>query len=283
MFEQPLVSVGLPCYNRPESLRRSIECILNQTYKNIEFIISNDASPNPLIKPMLDEFAMKDNRIRLFHQKTDLKCYGNYFFVQQQATGKYFMYMQDDDIWEPDAIELMVGNLERNPENAVVLARSQYIDEQGKMWQEFRFDNQNLITFIFGEKAPFVWMGLWRTELLQLFDWTEAETHGKDIIVGTEALLSYPFGYVDKLLYYKTLYHDKALQYVTDKPFCHFELYGTMLYRIAVSKHVKHKSWLIILVPAACLGIVRMYLAAALFTLPLDHWFRRYVRKVMRG
>ena len=117
---EPLVSVGLPCYNRPEMLRRAIECILNQTYKNLEIIISNDASPNPAVKPMLDEFAARDSRIRLYHQPVDLECYGNYYFVQQQATGPYFMYAQDDDWWEPEFVELLVDNLENHPENAFV-------------------------------------------------------------------------------------------------------------------------------------------------------------------
>ncbi|MBU4370171.1 glycosyltransferase [Patescibacteria group bacterium] len=43
---QQLVSVGIPTYNRPESLRRTLECITSQTYKNLEIIISDNCSPN---------------------------------------------------------------------------------------------------------------------------------------------------------------------------------------------------------------------------------------------
>lgn len=121
---EPLVSVGLPCYNRPEMLKRAIDCMLNQTYKNIELLISNDCSPNPEVYRLLDEYAAKDSRIRLWHQPVDLAVYGNYYFVQSHATGPYFMYLQDDDWWEPDSIELMVKDLEAHPDNALSIGRS---------------------------------------------------------------------------------------------------------------------------------------------------------------
>ena len=280
---KPLVSVGLPCYNRPESLKRAIECILNQTYTNLEIIISNDASPNPAIKPMLDEYAAKDKRIRLFHQPVDLNCYGNYDFVLSQATGEYFMYAQDDDLWEPEFIEALLSDLLIHPEHAFAVSKSQYIDDKGEPWQEFRFENKNIISLIYGERAPFIWMGLWRTKILRQFDYPIGEVHGKDIVIAAEALLSYPFGFVDKLLYSKTIYHDKAIEFIERKPFCHFEMYGTLLNRIATSKHVKNKGWLLVLVPVSGAAICKMYMAAVLFKLPLMHPIRKGVRKIARS
>ena len=47
---QPLVSVGIPTYNRPEGLRRTLECITKQTYKNLEIIVSNNCSSGPEIE-----------------------------------------------------------------------------------------------------------------------------------------------------------------------------------------------------------------------------------------
>jgi glycosyltransferase involved in cell wall biosynthesis len=280
MTTQPLVSVGMPCYNRLVQLQRAIECIVNQTYKNLEIIISNDASPDPRIKPMLDEYAAKDSRIRLYHQQVDLQCYGNYFFVQQQATGKYFMYAQDDDLWEPEFIEVLVDNLEKNPENALAFSASQYIDEQGRPFHEFRFNNQNLITLIVGEKAPIVWMGLFRTDLLRLFDRDKLDISGKDVIIAAEILLSHPYGYVDRLMYSKTLYHHKSKQYISENFFCHFQMYYEMFKRIIKSKYVRHKSFLFVLVPAAGIMIARSYLAQIIYLLPVDHPIRKTIRSL---
>ena len=280
---QPLVSIGMPVYDRLEPTRRAINSILNQSYKNLEIIISNDCSPLPDMYKMLDEFAAKDPRIKLFHQKVDLQCYGNYYFVQHQATGKYFMYGQDDDWWDEDYIKKLVDNLEKNTDNAFALAHSFYVTPDGKKWQEFRFDNQNVISFIFGEKNPFVWMGLWRTDLIRQFDYTRDEQHGKDIIIAAEVLLSYPFGYVDNTTYYKTIYHEKARKYIAADRFCHFKMYSSLLYRVATSKYVKRKYLLVVMIPAAMVGIVRLYTASLLFKLPVDHPIRNFVRRIARS
>jgi glycosyltransferase involved in cell wall biosynthesis len=277
-MEQPLVSVGLPCYNRPEMLKRAIECILNQTYKNLEIIISNDASPNPYIYEMLDAYAAQDPRIRLFHQKTDLQVYGNYFFVNKEATGKYFMYMQDDDLWELDAIELMVAELEKNPESMLAIGKSAYIEPDGKIWRKFNFRYSNPVVFIFGERIAFLWMALWRRDIMRQFDYDSDDIYGKDIIIMAEAVLSCPFSYIDKLLYYKTIYHDKEKKNVIEDPLCYFRMYGIMLSRIAKSKYVKNKWILLILIPATPIGLIRVYTAKLLFMLPIEHLIRRTVR-----
>ena len=279
----PLVSVGMPVYNRLDQTRRAINSILNQSYKNLEIIISNDCSPIPEMYKMLDEFAAKDKRIKLIHQPEDLGCYGNYYFVQHHATGEYFMYAQDDDWWNSDYIEKLVINLENNPQNAFALSHSFYVETNGKLWHDFRFDNQNILSFIFGEKNPFVWMSLWRTKELRKFDYTKDEQHGKDIIIAAEALMSYPFGYVDETYYYKTIYHDKAMQYIKSDTFCHFKMYGSLLYRVVTSKYAKRKYLIVIMIPAAVVGIVRLYTAYLLFKLPVDHPIRNFVRKIARS
>jgi hypothetical protein len=83
-------------------------------------------------------------------------------------------------------------------------------------------------------------------------------------------------------MYHKTLYHDKAAQYISSNPLCHVEMYYTMVTRIATSKYVKNKSLLILIVPAACIAVVRMYSAHILFMLPIDHPIRKAVRKLVR-
>lgn len=271
----------MPVYNRLETTRRSIESIRNQTYKNLEIIISNDCSPNPEMYKMLDEYAAEDSRIKLTHQPVDLQIYGNYYFVQQAATGKYFMYGQDDDWWSPECIELLVKDLESHPDQMVSMPTSKFMEESGREWSSFRFDNTNIVRFLFGEKCPFVWMGMWKTDLIREFDYESREIPGKDIIISGEALMSYPIGYVEKAIYYKTIYHGKAQKYIKDNLFCHFTMYGTMLYRIATSKHAKRKYLLAILIPASLVAIVRLYSAYLLFKLPLNHPFRVAVRKAV--
>lgn len=271
----PLVSVGMPCYNRLESLRRAIECICNQTYTNLEIIISNDASPNPEIYTMLDEFALRDQRIRLFNQPVDLGCYGNYQFVLQQATGKYFMYAQDDDTWEPECIESLVTELEVHPQSALAISTVRYVCNN-MHYASYRPIHKNPVFLITGEKIAFFWMGVWRTDKLRLFDRDGDDIHGKDIIISSEAVLSVPYEHIDKILYNKTLYPNKARQYVEENPLCLLQMYKHFIIRTTESKYIplKNKLKLIIIIPAFGLRVIIMYLVQPIYLLGFYNWIR---------
>ena len=104
----PLVSVGIPTFNRPEGLRRTLQAISSQTYKNIEIIISDNYSDNLMVKDVIAEYKMRDSRINSFNQDSNIGIVNNFKFVLKKATGNYFMWAADDDEWDVDFIgELM--------------------------------------------------------------------------------------------------------------------------------------------------------------------------------
>jgi len=133
-----LVSVGLPTYNLPRQLRKALDCLINQTYVNLEIIVSNDCSPNPETYEILNEYKKKDSRICVYSQQTNLGIYHNFWFVLQKATGKYFMYAQEDDLWEPDFIETLVRQLESHPEQVMAMSATNRIDEDGTYFDTTR-------------------------------------------------------------------------------------------------------------------------------------------------
>lgn len=102
----PLVSVGIPTYNRPEGLLNTIKKIVAQSYQNLEIIVSNNCSTNELVIPILNECARLDRRIKVFHQEENIGAARNFQFVLSQATGEYFMWAADDDDWDPKFIEV---------------------------------------------------------------------------------------------------------------------------------------------------------------------------------
>lgn len=123
-INNPLVSVGIPTYNRPEGLRRTLECITGQTYKNLEIIVSDNCSPNPDVERVGKEFAQKDPRVQYFRQKENfagssdiayfITAVFNFQFVLEKATGEYFMWAADDDNWDPRFISTLLKLLESN-------------------------------------------------------------------------------------------------------------------------------------------------------------------------
>lgn len=110
-MKQPLVSVGIPTYNRPDGLRRTLACITGQKYKNLEIIVSDNASPGVETEKVVREVSVTDPRIQYHKQPRNMGPFFNFFFVLKQATGEYFMWAADDDEWDKDFITECESNI----------------------------------------------------------------------------------------------------------------------------------------------------------------------------
>ena len=96
----PLVSVGIPTYDQTSGLNRLRHSIINQTYTNVEIIISNDCSHVDEIEATIHSFMNSTSCIKYFKQPKSLGAPANHNFVLQQATGEFFMWANDDDYYE---------------------------------------------------------------------------------------------------------------------------------------------------------------------------------------
>ena len=104
-----LVSVIVPTYNRPEMLKTAIQSILNQTHKNFEIIVINDAGED--ITSILKEFKTKNPITCVKHiQNKGLAASRNSGLTV--ARGKYIAFLDDDDVYYPDHLETLLTFLE---------------------------------------------------------------------------------------------------------------------------------------------------------------------------
>lgn len=94
--DKPLVSIGIPTYNRAESLKRAINSAVNQTYTNLEIIISDNCSIDET-QQLCEELCKLDSRITYIRQAKNFGATNNFSFVLKKATGEYFMWLADDD------------------------------------------------------------------------------------------------------------------------------------------------------------------------------------------
>lgn len=106
-----LVSVGIPTYNRPHGLKRTLDCITAQTYRHIEIIVSDNDSPGTETESVVRSFMSKDARIRYVRQPINLGPHANFQFVLSAASGQFFMWAADDDEWSDCFIEFGVNNI----------------------------------------------------------------------------------------------------------------------------------------------------------------------------
>jgi glycosyltransferase involved in cell wall biosynthesis len=131
--QKPLVSIIMPVYNAEDFLVAAIDSILAQTYKNIEFIIVNDASTDSS-KKILNNYKKRFPKLlTIVHLKKNLNCGGDNCanLAIQKASGKYIARMDADDIALPTRIEKQVKFLETHPHATLVGSNAQVIDKSG--------------------------------------------------------------------------------------------------------------------------------------------------------
>ena len=115
----PLVSIIIRTIGRPHILREAITSIKNQTYENIEIILVEDG-PNRSEEIIVNEF--KDLNIKYFFTGDKVgRCRAGNIGLQR-AKGKYLGFLDDDDVFYPEHIEVLINNLEKN--NKSLLAYS---------------------------------------------------------------------------------------------------------------------------------------------------------------
>lgn len=128
------ISVIMSVYAEPENwLRMAIDSVLNQTYKEFEFIIINDNPLNPVNDKVLKEYQNKDNRIVLIHNQENIGLTKSLNKGLKFAKGKYIARMDADDISLPQRFQLQYNFMEEN-QNCLLLGTEMYfIDVDSKL------------------------------------------------------------------------------------------------------------------------------------------------------
>ncbi|MFH6965996.1 glycosyltransferase family 2 protein [Flavobacterium sp. FlaQc-28] len=108
-----LVSILTPTFNAEKFIRATIKSVQEQTYENWEMILVDDASTDNTVS-IIEDFAQRDNRIKLFKFSENR---GNGFArnaALDKATGKYIAYLDADDLWFPSKLEKQIQFLNAN-------------------------------------------------------------------------------------------------------------------------------------------------------------------------
>ena len=151
------VDVLLTTYNtKIEYLRLQINSILNQTYKNIKLIISDDCSTNKEIKEVLKQYAEEDDRIKLYFQEKNIGCTKGFEFLLNKSTSDYIAFADHDDIWYENKIEDSLKTLkEKNV--SLVYCDAKQIDGKGQVLRNsyLRYKNMPILDKKYKEILPF--------------------------------------------------------------------------------------------------------------------------------
>lgn len=99
----PVVSILIPTYNREDLVGECIESALNQTFTNIEVILVDNASTDRTWE-ICQEFEMRDPRVRIFRNETNIGPVRNWLRCVKEARGKYSKILFSDDLMAPEFI-----------------------------------------------------------------------------------------------------------------------------------------------------------------------------------
>ncbi len=125
MTDGPLVSIGLPTFNRVESLKRAIESVLAQDYSNLELVVSDNASTDATQKLCL-AICERDRRLKYVRQSVNLGGVPNFNEVLRHSSGEFFMWLGDDDWIDPTYVSSCLKVMREQPEYALVCGASKY-------------------------------------------------------------------------------------------------------------------------------------------------------------
>jgi len=133
-FEQtPLVSVLIPSFNAERYINQCIDSVINQTYKNIEIIICDDASVDNTSK-ILNKYEAIDNRIKLTKNQNNLGYLRTFNKLLRMAEGDYITFLDSDDIMPSLRIEKQIQYLLSDSNIGLVGTNYGRITDNGKLY-----------------------------------------------------------------------------------------------------------------------------------------------------
>lgn len=118
MEKEPKISIIIPVWNAEKYLNDTINSVLNQTYGNFEVVCVNDGSTDNSLN-ILKEFQKKDKRVVVIDQKNQGGS-GARNTGLDNATGDYIAFLDNDDIYHPQYLEILYYKLKENDADLVV-------------------------------------------------------------------------------------------------------------------------------------------------------------------
>ena len=130
----PKISVLIPCYRQARFLPEALDSVLRQDFHDLEVIASDDASPDHTYS-ILQDYAARDPRIRIFRQPSNLGMVANWNFCLRQARGEAVKLMGGDDrLDRTDCLSRQWQRLQ-SPRVALVACARKIIDLDSRFLQ----------------------------------------------------------------------------------------------------------------------------------------------------
>jgi glycosyltransferase involved in cell wall biosynthesis len=125
------VNIGMPIYNESKYIGTTIESVLGQEFTDFELIISDNASTDDTLS-ICEQYAEKDNRIRIIKKKVNIGAADNFKQICEESNSEYFVWISGHDLWHPKFLTKCVAGLNNNPSVVLYYPKSIWIDDTNR-------------------------------------------------------------------------------------------------------------------------------------------------------
>ena len=148
MTDRPLISVLLPVYNTPERwLRACLDSVRSQLYGDWELCIADDASTQRHVRRVLQEYAAKDDRIKVVFRKKNGHISATSNSALELASGDYVALLDHDDVLPEHALFYVAQTIIKHPEVRLIYSDEDKIDETGRRYDPYFKSDWNPVLF----------------------------------------------------------------------------------------------------------------------------------------
>jgi glycosyltransferase involved in cell wall biosynthesis len=125
----PTISVVIPAYNAERTILETVASVLQQTFSDFELIVIDDGSRDRTVELLQ---SIKDERLKVFsYENGGLPVARNRGI--SRSNGEFITFVDADDLWTPDKLELQLAALQQHPEAGVAYSWTSCIDERGEL------------------------------------------------------------------------------------------------------------------------------------------------------
>lgn len=128
----PTISVIIPAFNAEQTILATIKSVQQQTFSDFELIVINDGSTDQTLDLLK---TIEEPRLKIFsHDNAGLPVARNRGIAH--ATGEFITFIDADDLWTPDKLELQLIALKKQPKAGVAYSWTNFLDEDGEFFHE---------------------------------------------------------------------------------------------------------------------------------------------------
>ena len=215
-----LISIIVPAYNAAQRIEGTLNSLINQTYKNLEIIIVNDASTD-MTGEILDRLAKKDERLKIIHLRDNVGVYKARAKGIEFASAKWIGFLDADDYSKPEMFKRMLMIADEKEVDVVICESDRVDNKRKKISSKVRFQDNIKITnnifekfcnFEFGTGAH--WNKLYKAELIKKWgtiDYKLRQDTNEDLLVNIGVFHNAKSVYLMKEVLHEYSYNEQSV------------------------------------------------------------------------